>query len=244
MSQVDRSRDLFEAVMQIKRVGGKEALSLFFTLASSIWLSRNKKLYEDESLNMSSTIEHAISMLHLFDGVKTQSSSALNSFCAWKAPPTNFLKLNVDGATFCHLHKAGISVVLRDQAGKVLMTASKRDWEVADPEMIEFLAVLRGLQLIMPMGISHLVIESDCLLVVSQLNDVESITTSPWGSIIADIRRLLFSFMDVTICHVSRLGNGVAHELARHAWEVESIQMWWEGFPDFISQTIWLESHL
>ncbi|CAI9760755.1 unnamed protein product [Fraxinus pennsylvanica] len=176
MSQVDQSQDLFEVVMQIKRVSGKEFLGSFFTIASSMWLSRNKKLYEGKSLNMSSTIEHAISMLHLFKGVKTQSGSALNSFCAWKAPPTNFLKLNVYCATFHHLHKARIGVVLRGQAGKVLMAASKREREVADPEIVEFLAVLRGLQLIMPMGIYHLVIESDCLLVVSQLNDAESIT--------------------------------------------------------------------
>ncbi|CAI9775335.1 unnamed protein product [Fraxinus pennsylvanica] len=115
--------------MQIKRVGGKEALGLFFTVASSIWLCRNKKHYEVVSLNMSSTIEHAISMLHLFKGVKTQSGSTLNSFCAWKAPSADFLKLNVDRATFHHLHKAGIGAALRDQVGKVLMAASKEEKE-------------------------------------------------------------------------------------------------------------------
>ncbi|CAI9783491.1 unnamed protein product [Fraxinus pennsylvanica] len=162
----------------------------------------------------------------------------------WKAPPADFLKLNVDGATFHHLHKAGVGVVLRDQTGTVLMAASKGEREVADPEMIEFPAVLQGLQLVMSMGISRLVIESDCLFVVSQLNDEESISLSPWSSIIADIRCLLSVFLDVKICHVNRLGNGVAHELARHAWEVESIQMWWEGFPDFISHAIWLDSRL
>ncbi|CAI9762880.1 unnamed protein product [Fraxinus pennsylvanica] len=177
-------------------------------------------------------------------GVKTQTGSVLNRFCAWKAPPADFLKLNVDGATFHHLHEAGVGIVLRDQTGTVLMAASKGEWEVADPEMIEFLAVLRGLQLVMSMGISRLVIESDCLFVVSQLNDEESISLLPWGSIIADIRCLLSAFLDVKICHVNRLGNGIAHELARHAWEVESIQMWWEGFPDFISQAIWLDSRL
>ncbi|CAI9773285.1 unnamed protein product [Fraxinus pennsylvanica] len=151
---------------------------------------------------MSSTIDHAISKLHLFKGVKNQSGSALNKFCAWKTSPTGFLKLNVDGAIFHHLHKAGVGSVLRGQEGKVLMAASKGEREVANPETIEFLAVLRGLQFVLFMGISHLVLESDCLLVVSQLNDAESITLSPWGSIISDIRRLLLAFSDVIICHV------------------------------------------
>ncbi|CAI9761065.1 unnamed protein product [Fraxinus pennsylvanica] len=193
---------------------------------------------------MSSTIEHAILMLHLFKGVTTQSGPVLNSFCAWKALPADFLKLNVDGPTFHHLHKAGIGAVLRDQARKVLMVASKGEREVVDPEMIEFLAVLRGLQFVVYMSISQLIIESDCLFVVSQLNDSEFVAISPWASIIADIRHLLFAFLDVKISHVSRLGNGVAHKLARHAWEVESIQMWWEGFSNFISQAIWLDSRL
>ncbi|CAI9756236.1 unnamed protein product [Fraxinus pennsylvanica] len=193
---------------------------------------------------MNSTIEHAISMLHLFKGVKTQLDPALKSFYAWKAPPTDFLKLNVDGATFHHLHKARICAVLRDQAGKVLMATSKGERGVADPEMIEFLAVLRGLKFVVSMGISQLIIESDCLFIVSQLNDAESVTLSPWASIIADIRHLLFAFLDVKISHVSRLWNGIAHELARHTWQVESIQMWWEGFSDFISQAIWLDSRL
>ncbi|CAI9778901.1 unnamed protein product [Fraxinus pennsylvanica] len=187
LSQVDRNQNLFDVIMQIKRVSSKEDMGLFFTIASSIWMCINKKLFEDESLNMSSTIDHAILMLHLFKGVKNQSGSALNKFCAWKTPPAGFLKLNVDGAIFHHLHKAGVGSVLRDQEGKVLMAASKGEREVADPETIEFLAVLRGLQFVLSTGISYLVLESDCLLVVSQLNDAESITLSPWGSIISDI---------------------------------------------------------
>lgn len=37
---------------------------------------------------------------------------------------------------------------------------------------------------------------------------------------------------------VNRLGNEVAHRLARHAWNVENIEMWWDCVPIHVSQAI------
>lgn len=55
------------------------------------------------------------------------------------------------------------------RTGKVVMVASKVEPEVEDPEAIELLAVFRGLQLCSTMGISNLLVESDCLLLVQSL---------------------------------------------------------------------------
>lgn len=51
------------------------------------------------------------------------------------------------------------------------MLVSKGEWEVEQPEVIEFMAALRDLQLISHIVITHLVLESDCLLVVKELNE-------------------------------------------------------------------------
>lgn len=49
------------------------------------------------------------------------------------------------------------------------MAASKAKVEVIVPEDIELLVVFWGLQLCVPMGIIKLIIESDCLLMVRDL---------------------------------------------------------------------------
>jgi len=46
------------------------------------------------------------------------------------------------------------------------MAASKLELEVEEPEAVELLVVLRGMQLCSTLGISHIEIESDCLLLV------------------------------------------------------------------------------
>lgn len=53
----------------------------------------------------------------------------------------------------------GYEVILRDGRGKVLMAASRKEAEVNDSMEIELLAILRGLQLCVPMGLHDLVVE-------------------------------------------------------------------------------------
>lgn len=59
---------------------------------------------------------------------------------------------------------------------------------------------------------------------------------------IHEIRLLLNTLVDVKIFHVYRESNEAAYGLARHSWVVDHIQMCWDGFPDLISQAIWLDS--
>ncbi|KAF5459270.1 hypothetical protein F2P56_023231, partial [Juglans regia] len=89
----------------------------------------------------------------------------------WKPPPTGWLKLNVDGAIFSELHKAGVGVVLRDDAGKVILSASKVEFEVNNAEAFETLAIFHALQLCASMGIHRLIVESDSLMTTQVLNN-------------------------------------------------------------------------
>ncbi|XP_040990895.1 uncharacterized protein LOC121238111 [Juglans microcarpa x Juglans regia] len=212
-----------ENLPHVRSLGNLQDLATFFSIASSIWFRRNRKRHEDDILEARKVFEQDVTMQRLHGEMKP--------------PAGGSVKLNVDGVVFRHLYKAGVGAILRDAQGKVIMSVSKGEWEVEQPEVIEFMAALRGLQLISHMGITHLVLESDCLLVVKELNEA-STDQSPQGYIIREIRLLLDNFIDVTVCHVNRLGNGVAHGLARHTWIVDSIIMWWDGFPDFISQAI------
>lgn len=53
------------------------------------------------------------------------------------------------------------------------MVVSKVEIKVADPESIEQLALFKGLQLCVNMGILNITLQSDCLLMVRELQAAE-----------------------------------------------------------------------
>lgn len=59
-----------------------------------------------------------------------------------------------------------MGVILRDCIGTVLLEASMEEPEVGDPVEIELVAMLRGLQLCLPMGIEEIILASESLLIV------------------------------------------------------------------------------
>ncbi|CAI9780907.1 unnamed protein product [Fraxinus pennsylvanica] len=147
--------------------------------------------------------------------------------------------MNVDGAIFEDIRKAGVGVVLRDASGEVLMTATKREDDVDEAATIEALALLQGLQLCIPFDIPKIVIETDCLLLVQELQaSPDSLATA--GYIIANVKQLLSRFQEVQIQHVNRMGNSVAHALARN---VVDISVWWDHLPYFLQNFLWLDAN-
>lgn len=79
------------------------------------------------------------------------------------AGPPDYLKINVDGEVFFDNYKAGIDMILRDENGETIQAASIAELGVKEPEDLELLAILKGLQLCLRMGIKKIIIESDCL---------------------------------------------------------------------------------
>lgn len=110
--------------------------------------------------------------------------------CKWEPPQVEFLKLNVDGAIFFNLEKTGIGIILQDSRGKPLFAASIDKILVAQPESIYALSILRGLQLYIHPGIFHLIVVSDCLLVVEDILNQEP-SNLTFGNIILDIEELM-----------------------------------------------------
>ncbi|XP_040996055.1 uncharacterized protein LOC121242229 [Juglans microcarpa x Juglans regia] len=163
--------------------------------------------------------------------------------CRWVPPEHGILKLNVDGAVFANQRSAGVGLILRNAKAKIIFLASKKENKVNDPIEIEMLAILRGLQFCFPLGISHLVIESDSFLM---MNEVESENTSRslHDNLVQQIKQLMLRFPICSIQHNSHLGNGVAHGLAKFAWNIDDLITWWGSYPKRIAQVIWSDSML
>ncbi|KAF5471637.1 hypothetical protein F2P56_008414 [Juglans regia] len=220
--------------------GNATDLTMFFLIGWSLWNRRNKMMMEKIVIDPLAAVNHALSLQKTFIQLKTSNAMGRGKLCKWKPPPPGFLKLNVDGAMFADVGKSGIGVVLRDEAGQVVMAATKKEDFVDEPATIELLAVLRGLQFFLSLGIPNLVVESDCLVVVQELQDSQESLSSN-GNLIQDVKRLMQLFRNSSVQHVYRDGNGVAHTLARYAWNVDDVQMWWDAVPAFVTHALWFD---
>ncbi|CAI9756749.1 unnamed protein product [Fraxinus pennsylvanica] len=218
-------------------------LDTFFMLLWSFWFRRNKYVHEQLWLDPRKIADNALGMLESFNKARKTNCAQIRKHFKWTPPDLNFLKLNVDGATFQELEKARIGAVLRDSFGKVIMAMSKIEIRVEESEAIELLAIFRGLQLCVNMGIQNLLVESDSKLVVEALQ-IERMLNSSLGVLYQEVKHLATQFVNCKYSHIYRECNMVAHKLARHAKLVDDICVWLDSIPDCVSQAIWLDNRL
>ncbi|XP_042952221.1 uncharacterized protein LOC122289301 [Carya illinoinensis] len=152
------------------------------------------------------------------------------------------IKLNVDGAIFFYRYKAEVGIILRGTKGDIVMFASKLEAKAQDLAIIKLLAMFWGLQLCANMRIANLILESDCLMMVDELQNVID-SHYPQRVLVQETKRLTQLFRDCRVKHINQLGNETAHRLACYAWNVENIEMWWDIVPVDVSQALWLDKN-
>ncbi|XP_042939527.1 uncharacterized protein LOC122274566 [Carya illinoinensis] len=178
--------DFMELAMKVKKEGQAGDLEKFFLIAWSFWYRRNQFQFEGHIQHPQHTVDHALSMLKESQAIQGGCQQLLRRNMGWRPPPTGVLKLNTDGAMFQEQCKIGVGVILRDENGKVVMATCNKEPEFSEPMEVELLAILRGLQLCVPMGINDLIVEIDSLLSVNAIvAEGEFISTS--GNLISSI---------------------------------------------------------
>lgn len=148
----------------------------------------------------------------------------------------------MDSAIFYDLQKVGIRAILRNNKGNTIMATNLLENEVPNPETIETLAKLRGLQLCVLQGIPNIIVESDCLLVIKEHQQLED-SFSAFGNLTHDIKDLMSILPECKLQFTNSLGNEAIHCLARYAWNEDYIIMWDGEVSDFLTQAVWLDKH-
>ncbi|KAK1378467.1 zf-RVT domain-containing protein [Heracleum sosnowskyi] len=101
----------------------------------------------------------------------------------------------------------------------------------------EALALLVGLHWAQTIGLSIKIILSDSLSLVQAL-DNSNVYQNELRIILGDIKMLLSNFPGATISHVSRKFNDVAHNLSKHALQLDEEASWVEEFPQHAENLI------
>ncbi|XP_022848821.1 AP-4 complex subunit mu-like [Olea europaea var. sylvestris] len=206
LQNMDYLGDFMQASMDIMAKDSKDTLSEFILITWGFWIRRNKMVHDQLNLppqqviatTLAKTLTAEIGLsLNYFPGL------LLHNY-RWSAPPKKALKLNIDGALYFDSNKSRIGIILRDQEGETILPASGPTNTILEPEHIEAHALVKGLQLCLNLGISHLVVESDCLFLVNKVNKSNSFSSSI-RSQVAEIKELMQIFPQCNLQYCNRL---------------------------------------
>lgn len=194
----------------------KEELHLWVTVAWSIWYAKNSVVHGSEPLDPAATLSWAQKYLEEYKQA-SMSKSDINfdhfiPVCqrslTWQRPTYDRFKMNVDTMTSAERGAIELGIIVRDDAGAVLMAASLFRRRKSTAMEAETVAILEGLLLAREQGFFSLEIELDALNVVKSIHD-KNPNFSGLGLLISDI-------LDLKFLHVPRSCHGPAHKLAKH----------------------------
>ena len=129
----------------------------------------------------------------------------------WKPLTAGFTKCNVDGATIIHAPHVGFGFMIRNEDGGLVAARNGRLDGLANGLIAEALRCREALVWIQRNGLHNVTIESDSLVLVSQINKGSIYNSNVW-LIIDDCRSLIRSLSDCDIVHVR---CSVSHCLAK-----------------------------
>ncbi|KAL5550543.1 hypothetical protein UlMin_000719 [Ulmus minor] len=194
-----------------------------------IWFRRNKWIHEQLWLDDESCFSWARQYL---DVLPKQGASK-----PWQAPICGWVKVNSDAAWCSKQKKFGLGAIIRDSTGKVLGSVATPIFASVSVAVAEAWAMERGAALAKQLGFLTVVLESDCLAVIKAL-DLRSANVSEINYVFESIYEICNDFNLYKFSHTPRMGNQVAHSLARLALSLESEQIWSTSTPESVNRYV------
>lgn len=126
-----------------------------------------------------------------------------------------------DGASIGNPGPAGVGVLLLDEQGKTLIEVSA-PIGVATNNEAEYLALLRGLEEAVRLGVEHLVCYTDSELLARQWSGEYAVRCPRLQALLQQARQLASQIPCVKVCHQPREQNRTADRLAKRAARLAS----------------------
>jgi hypothetical protein len=151
----------------------------------------------------------------------------------WVKPRRGCTKVNVDASYIQDGNQASVGVVARDEKGEVCFSAARLLVDCSSAVEAELEAIKDGLSLSATWVQGEVICETDCLVAVSAINKPEK-DLSQLCYIVNDIKELLYSDGRISVVHVSRSCNRLAHSIAAIARSCNSVGFWLGAIPDIV----------
>ncbi|KAL5543171.1 hypothetical protein UlMin_010881 [Ulmus minor] len=227
--------DLKEFLLSANDALSSENLEFLCILLWRIWFRRNKWIHEKIWLDDDSCYSWARQHLADFLEANCRKEDSLKKGLAipWQAPEVRMVKVNSDAAWCCKQKKFGLGAVIRDHTGKVLASVATLISSSVSVAVAESWALERGTSLAKQLGFSAVILESNCLGVTKAL-ETRSFQASEFSYVFYSIYEIYNDFYLYKFSYILRIGNQVAHSLARLALSLGTEQTW----PSGISKSI------
>jgi ribonuclease HI len=188
-----------------------------------IWYVRNLMVFQDNILPPQEISNIALSQLLEFQRLcldnkpfaRTCNTGKCSNKFTWSPPPLGALKINVDA----HLSSDGrwfSGLILRRADGSAVGAATRCHEVSNDIVLGEALAINDVLDIVEKLGVTSVIIESDCQSLVNAISKRSDIRKR-WGRVVNRCNSFLFRNPNSAISWVRRDGNRVAHQLAKWA---------------------------
>lgn len=103
---------------------------------------------------------------------------------SWAKPPHGCVKINYDAAV--NSDGSDVGLIARDKTGKVLFVGVKRVQGGAEPIISEAEAILWAMEFVRELEFSHVIIESDSLVLITKLRK-KAVETGVLGTLVGHI---------------------------------------------------------
>ena len=121
-------------------------------------------------------------------------------------------------------------MVIRNQAGRVMVALLERVQKPGAAEIVEALAAWGAVQFILELGFKQSAFEGDSEFIIKTL-DNEDFSSPSVGHIVKDIWSMSGLLQTKSFSYVRRQGNSMAHALAQRARFYFSVLVWMEDVP-------------
>lgn len=231
-----------ELLLEMHRRLSKDMFELTYIQMWQLWFRRNMFVHQNRSLPICYWTQKVISTrdeLHLITDKQKMNQVVAESVAnRWKKPSAHMVKINVDAAITGEGF-VRMGVVGRNSDADVMFTAVKYYPSKWSLQVADAMAVYFGLQTAAEEDVTELVMESDCLQIISHLKD-DVFPRNDLGKILLDVRTLARTFPRVVWSHVRRDGNSVAHQLAKNS-DIFAEAHWVPSAPSYVSRSLMMD---
>lgn len=191
------------------------------TILKQIWTRRNLVVFEEKFKSPISVAQKAKLMLETFQNAHLPASTSTGLHLgnqrspnrAWKPPAINQLKFNWNTSLNYRLNTIGLGMILKDFKGDILASACCNKPNQYRPVIVEALALRKAVLISQDLGLTQVIFEGDCKIVINAATSRETINSKLY-SLIHDIQSLLSHQLTWKIQLDYKETNKVAHNLA------------------------------
>nr|POE84737.1 hypothetical protein CFP56_64954 [Quercus suber] len=125
---------------------------------------------------------------------------------------------------------AGLGVVIRIDHGLIMASLTQQIPLPGSVIEVEVLAAQKALELTLELGFDNITLEGDFEVLIKALAKGGN-SLAHYGHLLADIHMLMAWFSLLSLSHVRRHCNSLAHALARRASSTPDLSIWMEEIP-------------